>query len=58
MTIHTFDPSTQKAEQVDLWVRGQPGLQSKFQDSQATQRTLCLKKQNKQNKKALTDSLN
>ena len=55
MTIHTFDPSTQKAEQVDLWVRGQPGVQSKFQGSQATQRTLCLKKQNK---KALTDSLN
>ena len=32
---HAFTPSTQKAErQADLRVRGQPGLQSKFQESQ------------------------
>ena len=32
MAAHTFNPSTQEADL--LWVRGQPGLQSEFQDSQ------------------------
>jgi hypothetical protein len=27
-------PVPRKQRQVDLWVQGQPGLQSKFQDSQ------------------------
>jgi hypothetical protein len=32
---HTFNPSTWEAEAGgSLWVWGQPGLQSKFQDSQ------------------------
>ena len=31
---HAFSPSTWEAEAVNLWVLGQPGLQSKFQDSQ------------------------
>jgi hypothetical protein len=29
---------------VDFWVRGQPGLQSEFQDSQGYTEKLCLKK--------------
>jgi hypothetical protein len=35
---------------VDFWVRGQPGLQSEFQDSQGYTEKLCLEKQ-KQNQK-------
>ena len=35
VVVHAFNPSTQEAETCgSLWVRGQPGLQSKFQDSQ------------------------
>jgi hypothetical protein len=41
--------------QADFWVRGQPGLQSEFQDSQGYTEKPCLKKQktktNKQTKK-------
>jgi hypothetical protein len=37
--------------EVALWDRGQPGLQSKFQDSQEKQRNLDLKKQAKKKKK-------
>ena len=37
--------------QVDFWVRGQPGLQSEFPDSQGYTEKPCLKKQKqKQNK--------
>jgi hypothetical protein len=32
---------------VDFWVRGQPGLQSEFQDSQGYTEKLCLKKKKK-----------
>jgi hypothetical protein len=33
---HTFSPSTQETEASGaLWVRGQPGIQIKFQDSQS-----------------------
>ena len=33
MVVHAFNPSTREAEtDGSLWVRGQPGLQSKFQD--------------------------
>ena len=46
---HTFYPSTWEAEAGRFWVRGQPGLQSEFQDSQGYTEKLCLKK--KQNKK-------
>jgi hypothetical protein len=44
-----LNPSALKAE-VDgsLWVRGQPGLHSEFQDSQSYTLRPCLKKQNKQ----------
>ena len=35
MMVHTFNSSTQEAEAGrSLWVQSQPGLQSKFQDSQ------------------------
>jgi hypothetical protein len=32
---------------VDFWVRGQPGLQSEFQDSQGYTEKPCLEKNNK-----------
>ena len=31
---YSFNPSTQEKTQRDFWIWGQPGLQSKFQDSQ------------------------
>jgi hypothetical protein len=30
VVAHAFDPGTQEAEQADLWVQGQPGLQNEF----------------------------
>jgi hypothetical protein len=43
---------------VDFWVRGQPGLQSEFQDSQGNTEKPCLKKKKnkktKKKKKSLT----
>ena len=46
-------PALGRQRQADFWVRGQPGLQSGFQDSQGFTEKPCLKKQNKtkQNKK-------
>jgi hypothetical protein len=35
---------------MDLWVRGQPGLQSEFQDSQSYTEKPCLKKKKKKKK--------
>jgi hypothetical protein len=41
-----------RQRQVDFWIRGQPGVQSEFQDSQGYTEKPCLKKQtNKQTKK-------
>jgi hypothetical protein len=37
--------------QADFWVRGQPGLQSEFQDSQGYTEKPCLKKIKNNNKK-------
>jgi hypothetical protein len=37
--------------QADFWVRGQPGLQSEFQDSQGYTEKPCLKKKAKQTNK-------
>jgi hypothetical protein len=42
-------PSLRRQRQADFWVRGQPGLQSEFQDSQDYTEKPCLEKQ-KQNK--------
>jgi hypothetical protein len=46
---HTFNPSTWEAEAGG--VRGQPGLQSEFQDSQGYTEKPCLKKPKKKKKK-------
>jgi hypothetical protein len=46
-------PALGRQRQVDFWVRGQPGLQSEFQDSQGYTEKPCLEKQ-KTNKQ--TDS--
>jgi hypothetical protein len=43
-------PALGRQRQADFWVRGQPGLQSEFQDSQDYTEKPCLEKQ-KQNKK-------
>jgi hypothetical protein len=45
-------PALGRQRQVDLWVRGQPGLQSEFQDSQGYTEKPCLKKQTNKQKKA------
>ena len=46
MMSHNFNSSTREVE-VDLGVRGQPHLQSEFQDSQVyTERNCVLKKKN------------
>jgi hypothetical protein len=44
VVVHTFNPSTWEAEQVDFWVQGQPGLQSEFQDNQDYKEKPCLEK--------------
>jgi hypothetical protein len=47
-------PALRRQRQADFWVRGQPGLQSEFQDSQGYTEKPCLKQTNKQtNKKKL-----
>jgi len=40
-----------RQRQADFWVRGQPGLQSEFQDSQGYTEKPCLKNQKKKKKK-------
>jgi hypothetical protein len=37
-------PALGRQRQADFWVRGQPGLQSEFQDSQGYTEKSCLKK--------------
>jgi hypothetical protein len=56
MVAHAFNPSTQEAEAGGfLLIRGQPGLQSEFQDSQSyTQRNPTQSQKTKQNKKTKT----
>jgi len=45
-------PALWRQRQVDLWVQGQPSLQSEFQDSQGYAEKSCLdKNKTKQNKK-------
>jgi hypothetical protein len=54
---HTFNPSTQEAEAGrSLWVQGQPGLQSEFQDIQGYIVTHCLKKAEKKEKKSYVNA--
>jgi hypothetical protein len=44
-------PALGRQRQVDFWVRGQPDLQSEFQDSQGYTEKPCLEKTNKQKHK-------
>jgi hypothetical protein len=44
-------PALGRQRQADLWVRGQPGLQSEFQDSQGYTEKPCLEKLKKQTNK-------
>jgi hypothetical protein len=44
-------PALGRQRQVNFWVRGQPGLQSEFQDSQGYTEKPCLKQTNKQTNK-------
>jgi hypothetical protein len=60
VVAHTFNPSTQEAEAGGFLVRGQPGLQSEFQDSQGYTEKPCLEKKktktkNKKTKQASHD---
>jgi hypothetical protein len=44
-------PALRRQKQSDFWVRGQPGLQSEFQDSQSYTEKPCLEKPKKKKKK-------
>jgi hypothetical protein len=45
MVVYTFNPGTPEAQEGrSLGVQGQPGLHSKFQNSQGYIEKLCLKK--------------
>jgi hypothetical protein len=55
VVVCTFNPSTWKAEAGgSLWVPDQPGLQSKFQDSQGYIEIPCFQKQNQTKNKQKT----
>lgn len=43
MLVHTFDPSARQERQTDLLVQRQPGLQSKFLNSQGYMEKSCPK---------------
>jgi hypothetical protein len=43
-------PALRRQRQADFWVRGQPGLQSEFQDSQGYTEKPCLEKKKTKNK--------
>ena len=47
-------PAFGRQRQVDFWVRGQPGLQSEFQDSQGYTEKPCPKKKSKKKPKDIT----
>ena len=49
--VHTFNSSTQEADDISELVQGQPGVQSEFQDSQHYTKKPYLEKQTKQTKK-------
>jgi hypothetical protein len=49
MVAHALIPALCKQRQEDFWVRGQPGLQSEFQDIQYYTEKPCLKKPNQTN---------
>jgi hypothetical protein len=43
-----------RQRQADFWIRGQPGLQSEFQDSQGYTEKPCLEKQKQKQKQNKT----
>ena len=45
VVMHTFNLPLGRQRQVNFWARGQPGLQSEFQDSQSYTEKSCLEKQ-------------
>jgi hypothetical protein len=50
VVAHAFNPNIPalgRQRQADFWVRGQPGLQSEFQDSQGYTEKPCLEKTEK-----------
>jgi hypothetical protein len=51
-------PVLGRQRQADFWVRGQPGLQSEFQDSQSYTEKPCLKNKSKTNKQMAGAGLN
>ena len=51
MKTPTFNPSIQESEAGDLGVRGQPGLQNKFQNRQGYIVRPCLEEKSKQTDK-------
>jgi hypothetical protein len=44
MVAHAFNPALGRQRQVDFWVRGEPSLQSEFQNSQGYTDKPCLEK--------------
>jgi hypothetical protein len=51
VAAHAFNPSTWEAEVGGFLSRGQPGLQSEFQDSHGYTEKPCLEKPKKKKKK-------
>jgi hypothetical protein len=51
VVVHAFNPSTWKTEAGGFLGRGQPGLQSEFQDSQNYTEKPCLETNKKQKQK-------
>jgi hypothetical protein len=51
-------PALGRQRQIDIWVPGQPGLQSEFQDSQGYTEKPCLEKTNKQKNSRKTENQN
>jgi hypothetical protein len=49
-------PALRRQKQVDFWVRGQPGLQSEFLDSQGYTEKPCLEKPKKKGQKEQRDA--
>jgi hypothetical protein len=51
-------PALGRQRQVNFWVRGQPGLQSEFQDSKDYTEKPCLEKQQQQKTKQTNKQTN
>jgi hypothetical protein len=50
-------PALGRQRQADFWVRGQPGLQSEFQDTQGYTEKPCLEKPKKKKKKRIIQTM-